>query len=153
MSGGQEALVQVRRKIQEAIDNRIKTFDKIVGGSEMKTLKDLNRTYKNASTINSISKKATAGLEGNMAFGLPELIVGGAAGAGSAAYEAAQGRPEGAIESAAKGLLAGAALKTGRTFGTALGQAALSRGGQMLQGAGQNLQQRAPGLLEIMRSR
>lgn len=115
MAGGQEALASIRRAVQKKIDNRIDALDKVVGGDSLKALKDLNRTYKNASTIQKISQAAKAGDEAKMALGLPELIAGGALGAGSAVYNQDSGP-----ESIAKGLLGAVALKGARKFGPGL---------------------------------
>lgn len=120
MPGAQKALAKMRDKIQSKVDTRIDVLDGIVGGDELKVLKDLNQRFSGASKVNKISGPAFMGEEAKMALGLPELIGGGAIATGAGAYGVATGDPQTMAESAAKGLLGAVAIKGARRLGPGL---------------------------------
>lgn len=142
MAGGQEALVTMRRMVQDKIDNRIGVLDDIVGGSSLKELKSLNKTYKNAATIKNISQAAQAGEEAKMLFGITERQAGlGALGLGAMSSLADGEINEGDI---ARPLLLGAATmggsKLARRYGPGVGAGLLSGAKKPLEKMGGLLQ-------------
>jgi hypothetical protein len=142
MPGAQEALVNVRRFIQNKIDNRINTLDKIVGGDSLKQLKVLNNTYKNASTIQKISEAAKAGDNAKMLFGITErqAALGGAGLGAMSAMADGQVDENDLMTPIAYGLLTGAGSKLGRRYGPGVGAPLLSGAGRLADGVGGLLQ-------------
>lgn len=142
MAGGQEALVTMRRMVQDKIDNRIGVLDDIVGGNSLKELKNLNKTYKNAATIKNISQSAQAGEEAKMMFGLTERqAAGGALGLGAIASMADGQIDEGDILTPlmyAAG--AGAGSRLARRYGPGVGAGLLSKAVKPLEKTGGLLQ-------------
>ena len=141
MPAVQKGLKTVRDKLNERIDKRISALDEVVGGSQAKQLKDLNRRYSLASDANAISKKAFSGEETKMAFGLPEQLVGGAVGLGATAQDAMSGNLSGEdlAENFVKGAAAGALFKGARRYGPGLLSSGLSKGGAAQTGLGKGL--------------
>jgi len=83
--------------------------------------------------VESIGRNAMAREESKMILGLPELIVGGGVGLGSAAQDIAQGQPEDIVGSLATGALAGGLLKGARKYGPGLMVSGASGMGKVLQ--------------------
>lgn len=142
MAGGQEALVTMRRAIQDKIDNRIGVLDDIVGGSSLKELKTLNRAYKNASTIKSISQSAQAGAEANLMFGLTDRqMFGSGLGLGALASMADGNLDEGDVYKPLMFAAAtGAGSKLSKRYGAGVGAGLLSKARKPLEKAGGLLQ-------------
>ena len=151
LSAKEDALVAMRREIKDRIDRHISTLDDITKSNASKKLKELNEIYNKTSALNEISKKGTAGLEGNNLFGLPEYIAGGAYGGYSVANDLSEGDVEGAAGSALKALTGMALMKAGRTYGPGVASGLLNKGGGLLQRAGGALE-RSPGLVERVKA-
>ena len=111
MSGAQEALTKARNYVQSKIDKRIASLDKAIGTDDIKRLKQLNRKYKNASVINSISENAMA-KEMTKSAG-KDVAAGLLAAGGSLGYQASRGDldSEDVINSMGIGLLGGLATR------------------------------------------
>lgn len=115
----QQYLKKTRDHIQKKIEGRIEALDNVVGGDELKTLKEANRRYSGAAEVNKIAQKKVAGEETKSAIGLLDRQAAlGGLGLGLAGNVATGDvTPEGLAKSAGMGLLTGAASKYGRRYG------------------------------------
>lgn len=138
MPVNQEALVTARNAIQKSIDDRIKYLDEVAGGSEMETLKKLNKEYGLTATVKEIAGNRAMALKSNMSLGLPELIVGTGYGGMSGGFT-----PEGI----AKGLLGAAAVRGARTLGPGAITKPVGLLGKGLEKAGKKAEKLKPGQL------
>lgn len=88
MAGGQKALSDVRNKIKGIIDNRLNAISEVAGANknfsalseQINTLKDLNKTYQNASDVAWVGRSALAREQSKLPIGLYDVAAGGAIG-------------------------------------------------------------------------
>lgn len=133
----EKALRIARSTVDNMLNTRIETVDKLVGSNRSKMLKPLKERYSQAKTVQRISGDKIAGEESKAYIGL----LGTIAGTGYAGAQIAQGEdPAAAI---GKGLVGGIALRQARKYGPGLGYGALKFGERNLGGVGQGLS--APG--------
>lgn len=112
----QEAMMTLRRYLKDATNDHIDALDKLTGSDASKKLMRLNDRFSNASTIKRIAGKSEMNNARNNLMGLPELMVGGAVGVGSAFGD----KGEDATTSLGRAALAAGAYKLGRSYGPAM---------------------------------
>ncbi len=114
----QEAMFALRNFIRDRIEDHIGVLDNIVGGDEVKRLRDANKLFGSASEINTIAFDRVQREQANRFFSLGDRITGGAGMAGGAVGGAVLGGDvESAIKGAALGLGGAGLSKAARTFG------------------------------------
>lgn len=136
----EQAFKQLRRYVNQRIDDQVSLLDKVLDGSGKTALKQLNKDYGNAATVLDMATDKFARETSNRLMGLSEQIMGGAAGLGYGMYT---GDP---VKAVGYGLLGAGASRFGKKYGPGLGAPLMEGGGRMIQRGGGLLQQAAPGL-------
>lgn len=109
----QQAFRELRAHVANAVDNHIEDLGKAVGDESLtKTLREANKDYSYAKTINDISRDRLFRNQSNQALGLKDAIVGAG---GSAAAAALSHDP---LTSIAVGAASAGANKAMRTYGS-----------------------------------
>jgi len=114
----QKTLRKYRDFVQKKIEGRIEALDKVVGGDELKALKEANKRFSGASQVHEIAQKKFAREETKAAMGLLDRQAAlGGLGLGLAG-NVVQGdvSPEGLTKSVGLGLLSGVGSKYGRKY-------------------------------------
>lgn len=144
----EQAFRQLRKYVNQRIDDQVKVLDKVLGGQGKEALKRLNKEYGNAATVLDMATDKFARENANRLFGLSEQIMTGAGGLGGAAYGiATTGDPTEALK---YGLIGAGASRLGKKYGPGFGAPLMEVGGRALRGSGGLLRQAAPGVAPLM---
>lgn len=132
LPGIQKALLTVRNKIRDEMNNQISTLDKHIGGESLAAIKKLNSKYGNVAEVNRMAKNKMAAENANAMMGLRETLFGAAGmSAGGVIGGVQSGDLEGAVKGGLIGLGAAGAARLGRTYGVPVYMKALDTAGKL----------------------